>query len=172
MPSSRSKAVLVVEDESIVAHDIQQTLVGLGYDAFAVASSAEEAWARAAERRPDVALVDVRIKGRTDGIKTAQHLQERFDVPIVFLTAHADHADDGTVGRGKQTRPSAYLLRPVKSAELRSAIEIALFNQDAERASPETRTPPRGVRALGPPARAGRAPGVRAVRRQLEQILS
>src|SRR5262249_6818436 len=80
--------------------------------------------------------------------------------------------DDATLERAKQTRPSAYLLKPVKSAELRSAIEIALFNQDAERASPETRTPPRGVRALGPPARAGRAPGVRAVRRQLEQILS
>src|SRR5262249_8553345 len=153
----------------IVAHDIQQTLVGLGYDAFAVASSAEEAWARAAERRPDVALVDVRIKGRTDGIKTAQHLQERFDVPIVFLTAHAA---DATRERGKQRRRRASLRKPVKSRELGSAIEIALFTQDAEGASPETGTPPRGAGALGPPARAGRAPGVRAVRRQLEQILS
>lgn len=60
--------VLVVEGETIVAHDIQQTLSSLGYETFAVASSAEEAWTRAAERRPDVALVDIRINGRADGI--------------------------------------------------------------------------------------------------------
>ena len=123
MARSRSAAVLVVEDESIVAHDLQQTLSGLGYDAFGIAASADEALARASERRPDIALVDVRIKGKTDGIKAAQALQERFGVPVVYLTAHAD---DATLERAKQTRPYGYLLKPVKPAELKSAIEKAL----------------------------------------------
>jgi adenylate cyclase len=160
-------AVLIVEDESIVAHDVQQTLADLGYDAFAIAASAEEALARATERRPDVALVDIRIKGRLDGIRTAQLLQERLAVPIIYLTAHADEA---TLERAKQTRPDGYLLKPVKSAALRSAIEIALHKHEKDEgehgspaALPKTATPG--------PLRRGRAPGARVVRRQLEQVL-
>jgi CheY-like chemotaxis protein/TolB-like protein len=165
---SRSAAVLVVEDESIVAHDLQQTLSGLGYDAFGIAASADEALARASERRPDIALVDVRIKGKTDGIKAAQALQERFGVPVVYLTAHAD---DATLERAKQTRPYGYLLKPVKPAELKSAIEIALFRYQTDKPAPAGSTPPRGVSAPAA-ARAGRAPGARLVRREVERILA
>jgi PAS domain S-box-containing protein len=121
--AERRTSVLIVEDESIVAHDVQQTLNGQGYDAFAVAASAEEALARAAERRPDVVLMDVRIKGPVDGIATAERLGERFGVPVVFLTAHAD---DATIERARQTRPYGYVLKPVRAAEVKSAIEVAL----------------------------------------------
>jgi CheY-like chemotaxis protein len=158
-------AVLVVEDESIVAHDLQQTLTGLGYDAYATAASADEAMARAAERLPSVVLVDIRIKGRVDGIKAAQLLQERFAVPIVYLTAHAD---DATLERAKQTRPQGYLVKPVKPAELKGAIEIALFNHKGGR--PAREAPTEREAAVAPPPRPGRSPGVRAVRRELEQI--
>ena len=146
LPEGRPASTAVIvgprsssRDESIVARDLQQTLAGLGYDAFAVAASAEEAWARAAERRPDVALVDIRIKGRTDGIKTAQHLQERFGVPIVYLTAHAD---DATLERAKQIGPYGYLLKPVKPTELKGAIEIALFRHGIDTAPPDVRDAP------------------------------
>jgi CheY-like chemotaxis protein/TolB-like protein len=160
--------VLIVEDESIVAHDLQQTLAGLGYDAYAVASSADQALARASEKSPDVVLVDIRIKGRMDGIEAARLLKQRFDVPVIYVTAHAD---DATLERAKQTRPHGYLLKPVKPAELKSAIEIAVFRHDADRAAPMA---PKAevARPTAAPARPGRPPGARAVRRQLDQILS
>jgi len=159
----KAPAILVVEDESIVAHDLQQTLSELGYDAFAIAASAEEAMARAAERRPDLALVDIRIKGKLDGIKAAQLLQERFAAPIVYLTAHAD---DTTLDRATQTGPYGYLVKPVKPAELRSTIEVALQRHRLDRQSSVA------LAASAPTPHDVRAPGVRAVRRQLAQILA
>src|SRR6187399_658497 len=113
-PSPRS--VLIVEDESILAHSLQRGLADLGYDAFAVAASAEEAMARAAERRPDVALLNIRIRGCLDGIKAAQLLGERFAVPVVYLAAPVD---DATVQRALKTGPYGYLVKPVEPAELR-----------------------------------------------------
>ncbi len=129
MAQARSRSVLIVEDETIVAHDIQQTLAALGYDACAIAASADEAIARAAARCPDLALMDIRIKGALDGIEAARLLQERFRVPIVYLTAHADEA---TIERARKTAPYGYLLKPVKSGELRSALEIALYKHEMD----------------------------------------
>src|SRR5437867_4192124 len=130
MEADRTRSVMVVEDERIVAKDLQQTLAGMGYDAFAIASSAEEAVARASERCPDVVLMDIRIKGRRDGVETAEILRQRFRVPVVYLTALAD---DGTIDRAKKTEPYGYLLKPVKPAELRSAIELSLYKHEMEK---------------------------------------
>src|SRR5881396_3203085 len=130
MLTDRARSVLIVEDERIVAKDLQQTLAGMGYDAFGIASSAEEAVARASERCPDVVLMDIRIKGRRDGIETAEILRQRFRVPVVYLTALAD---DGTIDRAKKTEPYGYLLKPVKPAELRSAIELSLYKHEMEK---------------------------------------
>jgi PAS domain S-box-containing protein len=127
-------SILVVEDERIVARDLQETLCALGYDAFAIASSAEEALARASERRPDIALLDIRIKGKLDGIETAALLRERFGVPVIYLTAHADEA---TLERAKKTEPQGYLIKPVKSAELHSAIEVSRHRVALERRARE-----------------------------------
>src|SRR5882672_8971654 len=163
MPTA-GRAVLVVEDESIVAQDLQQTLAEFGYDAFAVAASAEEAMARAAERRPDIALVDVRIKGRLDGIKAAQLLQERFGIPIVYLTAHVD---DETRKRALCTHPYGYLVKPVQPVALQSAIEVAIDNHAYDRARGGARLPAADV---DPPG-GTHAPGVRAVRGEFERVL-
>ncbi len=123
-------SVLVVEDERIVAKDIQQTLQGLGYDAFAIAASGDEAIARVAERCPDVVFMDIRIKGPLDGIETAQLLRTRFGIPVIYLTAHAD---DATIDRAKKTEPFGYLMKPVTAAELRSAVEVAVYVHEMER---------------------------------------
>jgi CheY-like chemotaxis protein len=96
-------AILVVEDERIVAKDLPQTLKSLGDDAFAIASSAEEAIRLAAERCPDVALVDIRIKRDTDGVESAAILRRRFGVAVIYLTAHADAA---TLDRAKRAQPT------------------------------------------------------------------
>lgn len=126
---SQRTSILIVEDERIIARDLQQTLQELGYDAWAVASSAEEAIAHASERLPDVVLMDIRIKGNLDGIETAALLRDRFNAPIVFLTAHADEA---TIERAKLVQPHGYLVKPVKTEELRSAIEVAVYRHQME----------------------------------------
>jgi len=122
-PSNRP-SVLIVEDERIVAKDLQQTLLAMGYDAFGIASSADECLSLVAERCPDVVLMDIRLKGQRDGIEAAGLLRAQFGVPIVFLTAHAD---DATIERAKRMEPAGYLMKPVKAGELRSVIEVALY---------------------------------------------
>jgi diguanylate cyclase (GGDEF)-like protein len=122
--------VLIVEDERIVARDLQQTLEGMGYGVVGIASSAGEAMQLCVERRPHAVLMDVRIKGGLDGIATAGVLRERFDVPVTFLTAHTDRA---TLERATKTRPYGYLTKPVNAAELRNAIEVSIFRHAAER---------------------------------------
>jgi signal transduction histidine kinase len=121
---SARRSVLIVEDEQIVALDLQQTLRGLGYEVFAIAATADEAISRVSERRPDLVLMDIRIKGKRDGIETAEELNDRFSIPVVFLTAHADA---GTIERAKLVEPWGYLVKPVKVAELHGIIELALY---------------------------------------------
>ena len=123
-------SVLIVEDEAIVAEDLQQTLLAFGYDAYAIAMSSDEAMAHATLRCPDVVLMDIRIKGQRDGIDTARLIRDKFHVPVVFLTAHAD---DTIIQRAKTTEPYGYLTKPVRAGELRSAIEIALYRSEIER---------------------------------------
>jgi C4-dicarboxylate-specific signal transduction histidine kinase len=137
--------VLIVEDERIVARDLQETLGDMGYDAYAIASSADEAVAKISERCPDVVLMDIRIKGKRDGIETAALLRERFELPVIYLTAHADEA---TIDRAKRTSPHGYLLKPVNTGELRGAIESSVYRhrlekraRDRERWSSTTRLP-------------------------------
>jgi len=125
-------SILIVEDEGIVAKDLQQSLIEMGYDAFAIAASAEEALACASVKRPDIALMDIRIKGHLDGIDTAAMLQDRYQTSVIYLTAHADAA---IVVRAKQTEPYGYLLKPVKTAELRILIDIAIYKRQAVEAN-------------------------------------
>jgi PAS domain S-box-containing protein len=130
MTMQKRTSVLVVEDEGIIAQNLRELLFELDYDAYAIAPSADDAVARASERCPDVVLMDIRIKGRRDGIDTAAIMRDRFDVPVVYLTAHAD---DATLERAKRTEPFGYLVKPVKPQELRSALEIARYKHAMER---------------------------------------
>lgn len=126
--------VMVVEDEAIVAKDIQHRLTRLGYGIAALASSGEEAVEQAAKTHPDLVLMDIRLKGKIDGIEAAESIRDRFDVPVVFLTAHAD---DDTLQRAKATEPSGYLLKPFEGRELQMAIEIAVQKSQSGRAFKE-----------------------------------
>ena len=117
--------VLVVEDERIVAKDIQNRLKRLGYFVPGVVSSAEEAIKAAELTRPDLALIDIRLKGAMDGIELAQQLRVRFEIPAVFLTAYADGP---TMERAKKTEPFGYLVKPFDEKELQTTIEMALHN--------------------------------------------
>ena len=125
-----AKHILVVEDERVVARDIQRSLTDLGYEVPATAATAQQAIRLASERCPDLVLMDIRIKGPKDGIEAAEIIRLQFDVPIVYLTAYADVT---TVERAKATEPLGYLMKPVKPNELRSAVELALYKHEAER---------------------------------------
>ncbi len=126
---SKRVSVLIVEDERIVARDLQQTLNEIGHDAFAIAASGEEAVTIASRRRPDVALMDVRIRGAFDGIQTARALRSLYDVPVIYLTAHADQT---IMQRADRTNPVSYLLKPVRAAELKSALDLLLHKIQVE----------------------------------------
>jgi signal transduction histidine kinase len=123
--------VLIVEDERIVARDLQAALNEMGYDAFAIAASAEEALPCAQATNPDVVLMDIRIKGPSDGIETADMLNKQFSMSIIYLTAHADAI---SVDRAKRTDPHGYLVKPVKLIELGSMLEIVLHRRKLDQA--------------------------------------
>lgn len=119
----RTPTVMVVEDEQIVALDLQQMLGELGYEVVALASSADEAIAHAEQHRPDIVLMDIRIAGPQDGIETANVLHHRLGVPVVYLSAHSDRA---TLQRAKAAEPFGYLVKPVNPAHLATTLEVAL----------------------------------------------
>ncbi|HYL38714.1 MAG TPA: sigma 54-interacting transcriptional regulator [Bryobacteraceae bacterium] len=115
--------ILIVEDERITAEDLRDILTDLGYTVTASVSSGAEAIARAEETAPDLALMDIRIKGDMDGTEAARALRERFNIPVIYLTAHADSS---TVSRAKSAEPLGYITKPFQEAELHASIEIAL----------------------------------------------
>jgi PAS domain S-box-containing protein len=122
--------ILVVEDESIVALDIKNTLEGLGYVVPAVVSSGKQAIEKAAETRADLVLMDIRLQGDIDGVEAATLIWNDFDIPVIYLTAHADEA---TLQRIKVSEPFGYILKPFEEIELRTTIEMALHKHRMER---------------------------------------
>lgn len=123
--------ILIVEDESIVAKDIQNRLKRLGYNVPNFVSSGEEAVNKAAETCPDIVLMDINLKGKIDGVEAAKKIHSHFNIPVIYLTAFADNA---TLERAKETEPSGYLIKPFRERELYTTIEITLSNRRAERA--------------------------------------
>jgi signal transduction histidine kinase len=121
--------IMVVEDESIVAKDLEMTLKRLGYSVPATAASAADALAKAAKHRPDLVLMDIHLHGEIDGIAVAHRLRSEMDIPVIYLTAYAD---DDTVARARETEPFGYLLKPFNERELRSMLEVAIYKHDAE----------------------------------------
>ncbi len=122
-------SILVVEDEAIVALDIQDRLAGLGYAVAGPVASGEQALELATGARPDLILMDIHLKGEMDGIATAREVQRRWRVPVVFLTAYSE---DDTLERAKAAGPYGYLLKPFNDRELRSTIEIAIAKHATE----------------------------------------
>ena len=102
---------------------MRNILEGIGLIVAGVVASGEDAIARAEETSPDLVLMDIRLRGNLDGIEAAGTIQDRFDIPVIYLTAHSD---DATVNRAKRTGPFGYLLKPFSGRELRVTVEMAL----------------------------------------------
>jgi len=121
--------ILIVEDESIVAKDIQNSLKKMGYIVPVVVSSGDKALNEIEESRPDLILMDIMLKGDMTGIDVANIIKERFNIPVVFLTAYAD---DNTLNKAKISEPYGYIIKPFKEKELQTTIEMAIYKHERD----------------------------------------
>lgn len=121
--------VLVVEDEFILAMNLQESLQTLGYSVLDIADSAELAIEKAEELRPNLILMDIRLRGRMDGIQAAEYIWNSLQIPIIYVTGHSD---TNTVDRAMLTSPFGYILKPIKEQELYLAIKTALKRYERE----------------------------------------
>ena len=115
--------ILIVEDEGIVALNLQHRLQHMGYEVAGVADSGEQSLALVARKAPDLVLMDIHIKGGIDGIEVAQRIGQTNSVPVVYLT---DYSEDTTLERARRTRPYGYLIKPFNERDLRVTIERAI----------------------------------------------
>ena len=125
-----STKILVVEDEAIVALDLRTQLTQLGYEVVETVARGEAALVAAETHHPDLVLMDIRLPGKMDGVEAADIIRKRFQLPVVYLTAHADEA---TVDRARLTESFGYILKPFDGRELRTVIEIAIYKHEAEK---------------------------------------
>src|SRR5262249_17368124 len=123
---SVASRILVVEDEALIAEDIQRTLQRFGYEVPITAATASQAFRAIESARPDLVLMAIRLKGPMDGITAAKEITTRFAVPIVYLTSHSDEM---TLSRLRESRPRGYLVKPFRIEDLQSTVEKALSPQ-------------------------------------------
>jgi PAS domain S-box-containing protein len=127
---TRMTRVLLVEDEAILAMNLEQMLRRMEYDVLALAASGEDAVALAKEHQPDIVIMDIQLAGEMDGCDAAKRIESLMDVPIVYLTGHSD---DATLSKAKLTGPYAFLVKPVSQKELMICLEVALHRHEMDR---------------------------------------
>lgn len=127
MPSEK---ILIVEDELIVANDLLHRLKKLDYQVVGTVETGNEAIVSAERDRPDLILMDIYLKGGMDGIETSRIIQERFQIPVIYLTAYSD---DSTLLRAQLTEPYGYILKPFEEREIHAHIEMALYRKKTEK---------------------------------------
>ena len=120
----QGERLLIVEDEKIIAFDLQRRLRSFGFEVVGSCSSGVEALERCARERPELVLMDIMLEGALDGIETAKTLLEKYQIPSIFLTAYSDAA---TLERAKAAQPLAYIIKPFKERELYTTIDVALY---------------------------------------------
>lgn len=124
-------SILVVEDENVVAMDLVSSLEKLHYPVVGVSATGEEAIALVESKAPGLVLMDIHLRGKMDGIEAAERIQEKFFVPVIYLTAYSDEA---TLDRARLTHPFGYVLKPFEDREIEVAIQTALYRHKMEQA--------------------------------------
>ena len=135
MTEQANSRILIVEDENIVAMDIQKRLERLGYGVAVIASSGEEAVEAVGWLAPDLVLMDIKLRGDMDGTQAAEQIRDRFNIPVIYLTAYTD---DATLNLAKITEPYGYIVKPFGDRVLHSTINMALYKHKAEQALKES----------------------------------
>jgi len=127
--SSKKSRILVVEDEAITAMDMQRCLKKLGFDVPVTAATGEDAIDLAMQLKPDLILMDIILKGDMTGTEAAIHISNRFQIPIIFVTAYND---EKTFNDAKSSNPYGYLSKPFETRELEIAIDLSLYKHKLE----------------------------------------
>ena len=122
-PNGNRPKILVVEDEQVTALDLQRSLTGLGYEVTAVTHSGQKALQLTEQFCPDLVLMDIQLKGTVDGISAANQIRDRWQIPVVFVTANANNE---TLARAQATGAYGYLVKPFRPRELNATILVAL----------------------------------------------
>ena len=123
--------ILIVEDESIVAKDIEYSLKKLGYNVVGICSSGEKALELLETEQADLVLMDIMLKGELSGIDTAKVIKEKSGIPVIYLTAYAD---ENTLNKAKVTEPYGYIIKPFKEIDIHTSIEMAMYKHSKESA--------------------------------------
>ena len=122
--------ILIVEDELIVAADLKLTLTNLGYNVIEITDSGEHAIEIAESKHPDLILMDIKLAGKIDGITTAERIHAFSDIPVIYVSAYANHT---LLQRVKRTSPFGYLIKPFNERELNVTIEVAMYKHALDR---------------------------------------
>ncbi|WML68210.1 MAG: Protein-glutamate methylesterase/protein-glutamine glutaminase [Methanoregula sp. SKADARSKE-2] len=125
-----NESILIVEDDGVIALRMQELLIKTGYHAPDPVAFGEDALEQIARSRPDLVLMDIELMGEIDGIETARLIQERFDIPVIYLTAYVD---DHRLAKAKETTPYGYIVKPFMDRELMATIEMALHRHCLDR---------------------------------------
>lgn len=128
--------ILVVEDEAIIAKNIESKLIKAGYDVVDTVYSGNDAIKSALEKNPDIILLDIKLKGEIGGIEAAEKIKEKKDIPVIYLTSYTD---EDTFEKAKLTEPAAYLAKPFNLEELNKIIQLTLFNHSIKKELLETK---------------------------------
>ncbi|MFK7924049.1 MAG: LytR/AlgR family response regulator transcription factor [Bacteroidia bacterium] len=137
--------ILLVEDDMIIGTHISMVLSEAGYQVSGILPSGEAALTHLAIDLPDLILMDINLKGKLDGVETAIQIKERFQVPLIFLTANTDQV---TFGRAKEAYPLAFIAKPFEPMALIRAIELAALNQISPESAPINSPAPESVPLL------------------------
>lgn len=130
--------IMIAEDDMLIAARIARQLTNLGYEVTGIMLRGEEAIRHAEENRPDIALLDIQLKGSVDGIATAHALHDLWHIPVIFVTANADEA---TFNRAKATHPYAFIPKPIKNLDLQRAVELTCNLISERRVQPTENQP-------------------------------
>ena len=124
--NSQTPKILIVEDENIIALDIRSMLEDLGYMVSAIASSGEESIRKASKTKPDLVLMDIKLKGSLDGVSAGEEIYKQLQIPIVYLTAYSDQSTIKRINKGKNGKPSTVINKPFDEGELQTVIDNTL----------------------------------------------
>ena len=124
--------IMIVEDDMIIAADISMQLVQLGYEVTGILPRGEDALQQLESAQPDIILMDINLKGELDGVETAQEIYDRYQLPLIYLTANAD---DATFQRARSTKPYAFISKPFEQSDLQRSIELVISRLEDETTS-------------------------------------
>jgi PAS domain S-box-containing protein len=134
--------VLIVDDESVIAMQLEERLQFMGYNVLAIASSGKEAVLKARELKPDIILMDIVMDGRFDGIEASRIIKSELDIPVILVTAFAD---DNLVNQAKEVEPYGYIVKPFQEREIKASIEVSMYKRQIQQKLKESEEKYRAV---------------------------